>query len=300
MVKRPSLPVVARSARLASHKVGRVALGTASWSLGEPPLTTSAARRVIKSAVSVGVTVIDTAAAYTTRDDPSYGERLIGAALREDSLRDQTIVATKGGHFRVGDRLVIDARPDTVRRNCEASLRALAVDQIDLYFLHKPDPDVPLAESVGVLGELQSEGKIDLVGVSNVSAEQAEEALTAAEVAAVQNPARLFVRDPVLDLCEAGGLLYFGYAPFADYRCADSLSTSAVVSACARRWRVSVHQILLAMLLCSSPVMVVVTGSRRPATIKDSAAAMSLDLAPRDWEKIDLELERIALALAAC
>ena len=132
--------------------------------------------RTIHAALDAGVNLIDTADAYAYDEaDVGHDERLIAKALR--GRRDGVLVATKGGHTRRGQAWELDGRPEHIRAACEASLRALETDVIDLYQFHRPDPDVPYAESIGAFRELQDEGKVRWVGVSNASVEQLEEAL---------------------------------------------------------------------------------------------------------------------------
>jgi aryl-alcohol dehydrogenase-like predicted oxidoreductase len=129
--------------------------------------------RTIHAALDAGINLIDTADAYAyDENDVGHNERLIAKALR--GRRDGVIVATKGGHTRRGQAWEVDGRPEYIRAACEASLRALETDVIDLYQYHRPDPTVPYAETMGAFRELQEEGKVRWVGVSNANAEQLE------------------------------------------------------------------------------------------------------------------------------
>jgi pyridoxine 4-dehydrogenase len=149
------------------------------------PLGPRTAERLLRAALESGVTLVDTALVYSTRDEAGYSERLLGKALRSVTDHERPLVATKGGHYRRGDSFVVDGRPETIRANCEQSLRALDAESIDLYFLHKPDPTVPIAESVGAIAELRQAGRVRLVGLSNVSESQLAEARSVVEIAAV-------------------------------------------------------------------------------------------------------------------
>src|SRR5215216_3897492 len=170
--------------------------------LGEMPMSLSTrppeerSIRTIHAAVDAGVNVIDTADAYAWDEhDIGHGERLLAKALR--GRRDGVIIATKGGHTRNGRAWELDGRPEHIRAACEASLRALGTDRIDLYQFHRPDPAVPYAESVGAFKELQEEGKVRWVGISNASVEQIEEALGIVDVVAVQNQLALNFTGPI-------------------------------------------------------------------------------------------------------
>ena len=173
--------------------------------LGEMPLSLKGrpdedrAIRTIHAALDAGVNLIDTADAYAYDDtDINHGERLVAKALK--GRRDGVIVATKGGHLRDGQAWPIDGRPQHIRAACEASLRALETDRIDLYQFHRPDPHVPYAESIGVFRELQDEGKVRWLGISNADTDQIEEALSIADIVSVQNQLSLDFTSPVLCL----------------------------------------------------------------------------------------------------
>jgi aryl-alcohol dehydrogenase-like predicted oxidoreductase len=285
-VKRPPSPKLGQ----APHPhgplpVGQVALGTASWALHQTPLGSRTAERVLRAALESGVTLVDTALVYSTRDEDSYSERLLARALRSLPALRQPIVATKGGHFRRGDDFVVDGRPETIRENCERSLRALGVETIDLYFLHKPDPNVPLVESVGAIAQLQQAGRVRLVGLSNVSDHELEEARSIVEIAAVQNPLDAGKRDPAIDQCEQLGIAYLGYAPFQGS--AHLAARNPGVARIAGIRGVSPQQVIIARHLKSSPAVTAIVGARRPATIRDSAAAAALRLSAVEVELID-------------
>src|SRR5207253_735692 len=172
--------------------------GPGIW--GEPP-DPQASKDVLRRALELGVNFIDTAAAYEA------SERLIGEAL--SPYPDGVVVATKAGHYRTGpDQWEIDSSPEAIRRQTEQSLRDLRVDRLDLQQLHRPDPNVPIEESVGVLKELQDEGKVRHVGVSNVTVDLLRRAQSVATIVSVQNEYNLGNRrsEDVLEVCEAEGL----------------------------------------------------------------------------------------------
>jgi aryl-alcohol dehydrogenase-like predicted oxidoreductase len=252
---------------VAGVQVGRVALGTAAWALRSAPLGVGGAARVLAAAFDAGVGLVDTARAYASGDGAVESERLLGAALRRLALPPSLLVATKGGHQRDGDRFPVDGRPAALRDHCEASLRALGLDAVGLYFLHKPDPGVPIEESVGALAELREAGKIRAIGVSNVSLEELDRSRSVAAIAAVQNPAP-DPGDPVLARCEETATAYLAYAPFAG----GAVKTAAVGDRASSRG-LSPHAVVVADLLSRSPALVAVVGASRAITIADSAAA---------------------------
>jgi aryl-alcohol dehydrogenase-like predicted oxidoreductase len=192
-------------------------------------------------------------------------------------------VATKGGHTRPGDRWELDGRPEYLRAACEASLRALETDAIDLYQLHRPDPATPFAESVGALRDLRDDGLIRHVGLSNVTVAQLEEAEAIVEVAAVQNELSLEYTAPIengeLAACEERGIPLLAWSPLGGAsKAAEAGSDGGAVARIAARREVSPQRVVLAWLLSLSPAVVPIPGSRRPRTILDSVAAAELEL----------------------
>src|SRR5215213_6311053 len=171
-----------RLRKLGDAEVFPIGLGAMQMSIdGRPDEAQSI--RTIHAALDAGVNLIDTADAYALDEsEVGHNERLVAKALR--GRREEVVVATKGGHVRRGRAWGLDGSPAHLRAACEASLRALGTDRIDLYQYHRPDPEVPFAESVGALKELQDEGKLRWIGLSNVDVAQLEEALGIAGVVA--------------------------------------------------------------------------------------------------------------------
>src|SRR5262250_3917842 len=170
--------------------------GQGIW--GEPA-DQGQAKATLRRVVDLGVNFIDTADSY----GPDVSERLIAETLYP--YADDLVIATKGGLVRPGPgRWQADGRPEHLREACEGSLRRLRLDQIPLYQLHRPDPKVPYAESVGALTELKNEGKIRHIGVSNVTESQLREAQRVTPVVSVQNRYNPADRssEPVVDLCD--------------------------------------------------------------------------------------------------
>jgi pyridoxine 4-dehydrogenase len=168
--------------------------------------------RVVRRAVELGVTLIDTADIYGA----GVSEEVIADALHP--YPEGLVITTKGGlGYGLQERLR-DARPERLREACEASLRRLKLERIDLYQLHRHDPDVPLEESVGTLEELRQEGKIRLIGLSNMSLGQLRQAQSVARIVSVQNEYNrgLLVSDDVLDACEAEGIAFMPWSPLGE------------------------------------------------------------------------------------
>ncbi|MGC1813890.1 MAG: aldo/keto reductase, partial [Solirubrobacterales bacterium] len=171
-----------------------------------PPEDHDGAIAVLRRAVELGVNLIDTADSY----GPEVSEELIAEALHP--YPEDLLIATKGGLTRTGPgRWPPDGRPEHLREACEGSLRRLRLERIELYQLHRPDPKVPYEESVGALKQLQDEGKILHIGISNASVDQLETARGIAEVISVQNRFNLTDRssDDVLERCEELGIAFF-------------------------------------------------------------------------------------------
>lgn len=169
-------------------------------------------RRVLRRALELGVTLVDTADVYGA----GRSEELIAEALHP--YPEGLVIATKGGLGYGFQERGRDARPERLRRACDESLRRLRLERIDLYQLHRHDPEVPIEESVGALEELRREGKIRLVGVSNVSLGQLRTAQTAARIVSVQNELNrgFLVSEDVLTACEAEGIAFFPWMPLGE------------------------------------------------------------------------------------
>ena len=276
--------------KLAGADVFPIGLGAMPMSLtGRPPEERSI--RAIHAALDAGVNLIDTADAYSAdSSDFGHNERLIAKALA--GRRDGVIVATKGGHTRTPDGgWELDGRPEYLKRACEASLRALGTDRIDLYQYHRPDPEVPYAESVGALKELQDEGKIRWVGLSNADTEQIEQARGIVDVAAVQNQLSLEYASPLakgeVRLCEEHGIAFLPWSPLGGIpNAAEAPAAHDPVRAAAERHGVSPQRVALAWLLSLSPAVIPIPGASRPESITDSARAAELGLAQDELQAI--------------
>jgi aryl-alcohol dehydrogenase-like predicted oxidoreductase len=275
--------------KVADQDVFPIGLGGMPMSLaGHPPEERSI--RAIHAALDAGVNLIDTADAYSSDDsDVGHNERLIARALR--GRRDGVIVATKGGHTRPGGGWELDGTPEHLRAACEASLRALETDRIDLYQYHRPDPNVPYEESIGALKELQDEGKIRWIGISNANLEQVELARSIAEVVAVQNQLSLEYRSPIakgeVDECERLGIAFLAWSPLGGIpNAADAPAGHDAVRAAAEAHGVSPQRVALAWLLSLSQAVIPIPGATRPESILDSVAAAELELTADELEAI--------------
>ncbi|MEU4806726.1 aldo/keto reductase [Actinosynnema sp. NPDC023587] len=276
--------------RIGDVRVSAIGLGGMPMSVeGRPPRERALA--TVRAAVEAGVTLIDTADAYSADEhDFGHNETLIADALKGV---DGVLIATKGGHTRTaGGGWGLDGRPEYLKSACEASLRRLGVDAIDLYQFHRPDPQVPIAESVGALADLLDEGKIRLAGVSNFDPAQIREAdeVLGGRLASVQNQFSPAYRssESELELCAQRGIAFLPWSPLGGISAAGELgSRFAVFGEVGRAHDVSPQQVCLAWLLAKSPAVVPIPGSSRPDSIRDSAAAVHLELSDEELKRLD-------------
>ena len=279
--------------KLGDAEVFPIGLGGMPMSLSSRPPEEQAIR-TIHAALDVGVNFIDTADAYSADDkDFGHNERLIAKAISSTpTRRDGVIIATKGGHTRTGNGgWELDGRPEYLKRACENSLKALGTDRIDLYQYHRPDPDVPYAESIGALKELQDEGKVRWVGISNANTDQIEETRSIVDLVSVQNQLSLEYGSPIdkgeVELCERNGIAFLPWSPFGGIsKAADAPGTHDPVREAAEAHGVSPQQVVLAWLLALSPVMIPIPGASRPESITDSAKAVDLELTHEELQAI--------------
>jgi pyridoxine 4-dehydrogenase len=223
----------------------------------------------LRRAVELGVNFIDTADSY----GPDVSENLIAEALYP--YADDLVIATKGGYARSGpNQWTPDGRPEHLRSACEGSLRRLRVEQIPLYQFHVPDPKVPYSESIGAVAELQKEGKIRHVGVSNVSEEQLREAQGIVNVVSVQNRFNVTDRSSqaVLDVCEQESLVFLPWAPI------KQAGKNVGVLNAARRLGATEYQVVLAWMLSLSPAMLPIPGTGSPEHAAENIAAAGFEL----------------------
>ncbi|MFI6473235.1 aldo/keto reductase [Streptomyces sp. NPDC050516] len=237
---------------------------------------------VLRRAVDRGVTLIDTADNY----GPDFAEELVAEALHPYPA--DVVIATKGGVVRTSDSAWhIAGRPEQLRAMCEASLRRLRVETIDLYQLHRLDPEVPMAEQLGALDELRREGKIRHIGLDSVSAEQVEQALRLTGIASVQNRFNLLDRESaaVLALCEAHGLAFLPWSPLANG--ALTGEAAADLDRIARQHGATRGQITLAWLLHRSPALCPTPGTGSLAHLEENLDAAQLGLSEAELDTLD-------------
>ena len=252
--------------------------GEGIW--GEPDDRTQAVA-VVRRAVELGVNLIDTADAY----GPDVSEEILAEGLHP--YPEGLVIATKGGLTRSGPSAwERDARPEHLREACEGSLRRLRLERIDLYQLHAPDPKVPFERSVETMAELREEGKVRLVGLSNVDVEQLERALEIVPIVSVQNRFNLTDRssEEVLDACESLGI---GFIPWFPLATGELAQAGGPLDDIAERHGAGPSQIALAWLLARSPVMLPIPGTGSVEHLEENLAAAQIELSVEEIESLD-------------
>jgi pyridoxine 4-dehydrogenase len=260
MSRQPS--AAPRALTVAGTEVGRIGLGTNRLT------STSENHEFLREAVEAGVGMIDTAHVYSGGDS----ERAIGEALSPKP--DGLVVATKGGYSGNGSVAAL-------RAQIEQSLESLRTEAIDLYYLHRVDPETPLEESLGVIAEYRDAGKIKEVGISAVSVEQVEAARKVVPIAAVQNHYNVAERDSddVLDHCEENDIVFVPYYPLKG-------GGPPALEQVARSHGVSAEQIALAWLLWRSPVTLPIPGTLSIEHLRENLAALEIELTDGEFEAL--------------
>ena len=256
---------------------------------GRPDETTAVA--VLHASMDAGMRLLDTADVYClSHTDIGHNERIFAKAVATWSGdRDSVVIATKGGLVRPDGRWERDARPEQLRQACDRSLMALGVERIELYQLHAPDPNVPLDESVGAIADLQKEGKIRWVGLSNVSVQEIEKARAILTVVTVQNRLNPFFReaidDGVVQHCAKHGIGFLAYSPVGGGRLHKKLPDHATVGKIADQHDALPHEVVLAWVLAQGPNVFIIPGARSERNALSSVRAAELQLTP---DEIDL------------
>jgi aryl-alcohol dehydrogenase-like predicted oxidoreductase len=283
------------------------------FSQGYGPADDGESIKVLHRAVELGVTLLDTAMSY----GQGHNELLVSRALAELAKRDEIQVATKFGIVRTEQGVSLDGRPEHVRGYCDASLKRLGVDVIDLYYLHRVDPDVPIGETVQAMAQLIDEGKVRNLGVSEVTAEQLQAANAVHPIAAVQFEWSMLWREPELDIILAARELGVGLVPYgplgrglltatldrdaidsSEFRRTDprfqdanldrNLAQINALRTMAESLSITSAQLALAWLLAQGDDVVPVPGTRRLDRVAENAAAAEIQLSPSELERLDL------------
>lgn len=244
-----------------------------------PPADRDEARRVLRRAVDLGITFIDTADSY----GPHVSEEIIAEALHPYPAG--LVIATKAGLERPGPhQWTMNGHPAQLRAGCEGSLERLRVDRIDLFQLHRIDPDVPEEDQFGALADLRREGKIRLIGLSEVGTAAIERARRTLPIASVQNRYNVFDRtsDDVVDYCEREGLVFIPWYPLG----AGTLQRTGALERVAAKHTATPMQVALAWLLARSPVMLPIPGTSKVTHLEENVNAAALRLDQRDLKDL--------------
>ena len=281
-----------------------------SWAYGAAERDDGASRAVLQRALDLGVTLIDTADVY----GPFTNEELVGSALA--GRRDEAFLATKCGLVAGPDGIGRDGRPEHVRAALDASLRRLGTDRVDLWQLHRVDPEVPVAETWGAMAEQVAAGKARHLGMSEVGVAELDAAHAVHPVATVQSELSLWTRDPlaeVLPWCQANGAGFLPFSPlgrgfltgtvtagsfdatdfraknprFTDEAMAGNAALVAAVAVVADRLGASAAQVALAWVLAQGEQVVPIPGTKKQRWLEQNAAAADLVLAPADLAELD-------------
>jgi aryl-alcohol dehydrogenase-like predicted oxidoreductase len=249
--------------------------GRGVW--GDPP-DRDEAKAVLRRVVELGVNFIDTADSY----GPEVSEELIAEALAP--YPDDLVIATKGGLERSGPgQWPVNGHPDHLRAACEGSLRRLGLEQIPLYQLHRPDPKVPLDDSLGALVDLKEQGKIRHIGLSNVNERQLRQAERLTPVVSIQNRYNVADRgsEGLVDLCEQEQITFLPWAPIQDLR------GQGAVRRIAERHGASPTQVVLAWLLARSPAILPIPGTGSLDHLEENVAAAALELTDEEVAELN-------------
>jgi aryl-alcohol dehydrogenase-like predicted oxidoreductase len=252
--------------------------GEGIW--GEPA-DRAEAIRVLRRAVELGINFIDTADSY----GPNVSEEIIAEALYPYPAG--LVIATKGGFMRTGpNQWVENGKPEHLRSACEGSLRRLRLERIDLYQLHRIDPKVPAEDQIGTLKDLQAQGKIKHIGLSEVSVQQIQHARTIVPIVSVQNRYSVSDRgsEDVLKYCEKEKLGFIPWFPLAAGRVSGSESP---ISRIAAQWNATPSQVALAWLLSRSPVMLPIPGTSKVKHLEENVAAATLKVDAKRMQELD-------------
>jgi len=263
------------------HRLGYGAMRITGKGIWGEPKDPEGAKKVLRRAIELGVNFIDTADSY----GPEVSERLIGEALTP--YAKGVVIATKAGLTRQGpDRWLPVARPEYLQQQVEMSLRRLKTERIDLWQLHRIDPKVPVEESLGVIKQLQDQGKIRHVGLSEVKPHEIDQARKVMEIVSVQNQYNIGDRrhEDVVEYCDKHKIAFIPWFPVAAGKLAQP---GGKLDEAAQRHGATVSQLSLAWLLHRSTVMLPIPGTSSVEHLEENVAAASVKLSDAEWKEIE-------------
>ena len=274
-------PTFQLGGQLEIHRLGFGAMRLTGEDIWGEPKDREAAKAVLRRAVELGVDFIDTADSY----GPAVSETLIGEALAP--YKQGLVIATKAGLTRQGpNRWLPVGRPEYLTQQAEMSLRHLKKDRIDLWQLHRIDPKVPVEESLGAIKKLQTQGKIRLIGLSEVTVEEIEQARKVVEIVSVQNEYNISNRksEKVLEYCEQHKIGFIPWFPVAAGKLAQP---GGKLDAFAKKHNATLAQLSLAWLLHRSPVMLPIPGTSSVAHLEENMKAADIKLSEAEWQELE-------------
>jgi aryl-alcohol dehydrogenase-like predicted oxidoreductase len=266
---------------LTVNRLGFGAMRITGKGIWGEPRDPDSARDVLRHVVELGVNFIDTADSY----GPEVSERLIAEALHP--YAEDLVIATKGGLTRQGpDQWLPVGRPEYIRQCVEMSLRRLKLERIDLYQLHRIDPKVPVEETLGALKDLQAQGKIRHVGLSEVQPDEIERAMKVLPIVSVQNEYNISDRksEKTLAFCEKHNLAFIPWSPIG---AGDLTQPGGPLDRIAKRHDATVGQLAIAWLLHRSPVILPIPGTSSVKHLEENVASVELQLADEEWQEIE-------------
>jgi pyridoxine 4-dehydrogenase len=258
---------------LTVNRLGFGAMRITGAGIWGPPADRDEAKAVLRRAVELGVTFIDTADSY----GPAVSEELISEALHP--YPDDLVIATKGGLERTGPgQWPVNGRPEHLIEACEGSLKRLKIEQIPLYQFHRPDPAVPIEDSIGALVALKERGKIRHIGLSNVTEDQLRRAQRLTPIVSIQNRYNVDDRasESMVDLCEQEQMVFLPWAPIQD------LESNRPVHELAQRYDVKPRQVVLAWLMARSPSIMPIPGTGSVPHLESNVASTAIKLTPAE------------------
>jgi pyridoxine 4-dehydrogenase len=263
------------------HHLGFGAMRITGKGIWGEPKDRNEAIQVLRRAIALGINFIDTADSY----GPSVSEEIIAEALYP--YPKDLVIATKAGFDRTGpDKWVTNGRPEHLRAACEGSLRRLRLDHLELFQLHRIDSNVPADDQLGTLKDLQKQGKIKHIGLSEVTTDQIEHARTIVPIVTVQNRYSVLDRaaEDVLDYCQQANI---GFIPWFPLAAGEVSSAGSEFARIATQLKVTPSQLALAWLLWRSPVMLPIPGTSRVAHLEENVAAAALKFDESTMHEID-------------
>jgi pyridoxine 4-dehydrogenase len=272
------------------HRLGFGAMRITGGGIWGEPKDRDEAVRVLKRLPDLGVNFIDTADAY----GPEVSENLIAEALHPYPAG--LVIATKGGFTRQGpNKWAIVGRPEYLRQCVELSLRRLKLERIELYQLHRIDPQVPVEDSLGELKKMQQEGKIRYIGLSEVSVQEIERAQKTVPIVSVQNKYNIADRthETVLQFCEKQGL---GFIPWFPMEQGKLNKPGSVLEQAAKLHKATTAQLALAWLLHHSPVMLPIPGTSSVKHLEENVAAAEIKLSDAEWQSLEKGISKAVSA----